>query len=39
MKLFHTSKEIRKKPDIYRGRKNADFVQGFYLSPQIEFVR
>ena len=39
MKLYHTGdKEIRD-PDIRRGRKNADFGQGFYLTPDLEFAR
>ena len=25
-------------PDFYRGRKNADFGQGFYLTPDREFA-
>ena len=33
MRLYHTGGEIVKAPDIYRGRKNADFGQGFYLAP------
>ena len=38
MKLYHTgSKEIRI-PDIHIGRKNADFGQGFYLTPDREFT-
>lgn len=37
MRLYHVSaKEIRE-PDIHYGRKNADFGQGFYLSPDREF--
>ena len=39
MRLYHTGGEIVKAPDIYRGRKNADFGQGFYLSPDREFAR
>ncbi len=38
MKLYHTSdKEIRE-PDVHYGRKNADFGQGFYLTPDREFT-
>jgi len=37
MKVYHTgNKEIRE-PDILRGRKNADFGPGFYLTPDLEF--
>ncbi len=32
MKLYHTSFSIIENPDIYFGKKNADFGQGFYLS-------
>ncbi len=38
MKLFHSGYEIIKSPDIKRGRKNADFGQGFYLSDNGEFA-
>ena len=38
MKLYHTGKEEIRNPDIRRGRKNADFGQGFYLSPDREFA-
>ena len=38
MKLYHAGKEEIRKPDIYRGRKNADFGQGFYLTPDREFA-
>lgn len=37
--LYHTSDQIIKDPDIFHGRKNADFGQGFYLTPDIEFSR
>ncbi len=37
MKLYHTGKEEIRDPDIRRGRKNADFGQGFYLSPDKDF--
>ena len=39
MKLYHTSTLEIRKPDLYRGRKNADFGQGFYLTPDAEFSR
>lgn len=38
MKLYHTGKTEIRDPDIRRGRKNADFGQGFYLTPDIEFA-
>ena len=39
MKLFHTSDVVIEDPDIRHGRLNADFGQGFYLSPDYEFSR
>ena len=38
MKLYHTGKTEIREPDIRRGRKNADFGQGFYLTPDMEFT-
>ena len=38
MRLYHTGREEIRNPDIRRGRKNADFGQGFYLSPDREFA-
>ena len=38
MKLFHTGNTEIRIPDIYRGRKNADFGQGFYLTPDMDFA-
>ncbi|MBR3170225.1 MAG: DUF3990 domain-containing protein [Lachnospiraceae bacterium] len=38
MKLYHTSNTEIRNPDIYRGRKNADFGQGFYLTPDMDFA-
>ena len=38
MKLYHTGQEEIRHPDIFRGRKNADFGQGFYLSPDRDFA-
>ena len=38
VKLYHTGREEIRNPDIRRGRKNADFGQGFYLSPDREFA-
>lgn len=37
MILYHTSMTEIPVPDILRGRKNADFGQGFYLTPDQEF--
>lgn len=37
MILFHTGFSEIRQPDIHYGRKNADFGQGFYLSPDREF--
>ena len=38
MKLYHTGFLVIRDPDIHYGRKNADFGQGFYLSPEKEFA-
>ena len=38
MRLYHTGRQEIRDPDIRRGRKNADFGQGFYLSPDREFA-
>ena len=38
MKLYHTGREEIREPDIRRGRKNADFGQGFYLTPDRDFT-
>ncbi len=38
MKLYHTGNVEIRKPDIQRGRVNADFGQGFYLTPDKEFT-
>ena len=38
MRLYHTSDREIRHPDIQRGRKNADFGQGFYLTPDREFA-
>ena len=38
MRLFHTSNIQIREPDIVRGRKNADFGQGFYLTPDMDFA-
>jgi len=39
MKLYHVSFFRIPEPDIRRGRKNADFGQGFYLTPDPGFAR
>ena len=39
MKLYHTGREEIREPDLFRGRKNADFGQGFYLTPDLDFAR
>ncbi len=39
MKLYHTGELEIHTPDLQRGRKNADFGQGFYLTPDLEFTR
>ena len=39
LKLCHTGLQIVEKPDIHRGRANADFGQGFYLSDNEDFSR
>lgn len=38
MRLYHVSQVIIPDPDIHFGRKNADFGQGFYMSPDRDFV-
>lgn len=38
LKLYHTSQREIRFPDIHYGRKNADFGQGFYLTPEEEFA-
>ncbi len=38
MRLYHTSTVEIRQPDIRRGRKNADFGQGFYLTPDRAFA-
>ena len=39
MKLYHTSTVELRNPDVYFGRRNADFGGGFYLSDNLEFAR
>lgn len=38
MILYHTSDRIIQEPDLSIGRRNADFGQGFYLSPDELFA-
>ena len=38
MRLYHTGNVEIREPDLLRGRKNADFGQGFYLTPDREFT-
>ncbi|MBQ6399882.1 MAG: DUF3990 domain-containing protein [Clostridia bacterium] len=38
MILYHTGPVAIPKPDIRIGRKNADFGQGFYLTPDRDFA-
>lgn len=38
MKLYHTGTMEIRNPDIHHGRKNADFGQGFYLTPDMDFA-
>ncbi len=39
MTLYHMGFQIIKEPDIRRGRANADFAQGFYLSDNADFSK
>ncbi len=38
MEIYHTSNIEIKHPDIHHGRVNADFGQGFYLTPDRDFT-
>lgn len=38
MKLYHTGTAEIPSPDIRHGRVNADFGQGFYLTPDADFT-
>ena len=38
IKLYHTGLTEIREPDIRHGRKNADFGQGFYLTPEVDFT-
>lgn len=35
---YHTSDRVIESPELRAGRKNADFGQGFYLSPDSGFA-
>lgn len=39
MRLYHTGSVEIREPDIRHGRTNADFGQGFYLTPDMDFAR
>ena len=39
MILYHSGLTEIHNPDIYHGRKNADFGQGFYMTPDHAFAR
>ncbi|MBQ1900096.1 MAG: DUF3990 domain-containing protein, partial [Erysipelotrichaceae bacterium] len=39
IRIYHAGFDIIETPDITRGRANADFGQGFYVSPNEEFCR
>ncbi len=39
MRLYHTGSAVIPEPDVRRGRRNADFGQGFYLTPDEAFAR
>lgn len=39
MRLYHMSTAAIEAPDVHYGRRNADFGQGFYLSPDAEFSK
>ena len=38
MNLYHAGKLVIREPELSRGRKNADFGQGFYLTPDRDFT-
>ena len=38
MHLYHTGTTPIPSPDIHHGRVNADFGQGFYLTPDADFT-
>lgn len=38
MDLFHVGFDVIKEPDLHYGRRNADFGQGFYTTPDNDFA-
>ncbi len=38
IRVFHTGYLVLENPDIRHGRSNADFGQGFYVTPNEEFA-
>ncbi len=38
IEVFHTGNLIIEHPDVHYGRTNADFGQGFYVTPDAEFA-
>ncbi|MBR1409098.1 MAG: DUF3990 domain-containing protein [Clostridia bacterium] len=38
VRLYHAGFQVIEKPDIHRGRRNADFGWGFYLTPDEDFA-
>ncbi len=39
MLLYHSGFQEIREPDVHRGRKNADFGQGFYMTAEVDFAR
>ncbi len=39
LRLYHVGFQEIREPDVHFGRKNADFGQGFYLTPDGEFAK
>ena len=38
VRLYHAGFQVIEKPDIHHGRRNADFGQDFYLTPDEDFA-
>ena len=38
VRLYHAGFQVIEKQDIHHGRRNADFGQGFYLTPDEDFA-
>ena len=38
-RVYHVGFDIIKEIDLKHGRSNADFGQGFYLSPDLDFSK